>query len=202
MSRSKLDEVLERIQELERELSQELEELLQEKQQQFRYRLEKGKAKFEKGVASLQRRRRVGLFRYLFGAELKHLLTSPVIYSLIIPFTLLDLWVTIYQHVCFRAYGIPRVKRREYIVIDRHRLAYLNLLEKINCVYCGYVNGVIAYVREVAGRTEQYWCPIKHARVTASFHPHTHEFTDFGDAEAYRDKLVHLRSALSKLSSE
>jgi hypothetical protein len=49
------------------------------------------------------------------------------------------------------------------VVIDRHRLGYLNPVQKLNCVFCGYGNGVIAYAREITARTEQYWCPIKHA---------------------------------------
>ena len=30
-----------------------------------------------------------------------------------------------------------RVRRSRYFVIDRHHLAYLNGIEKLNCVYCG-----------------------------------------------------------------
>jgi hypothetical protein len=95
-----------------------------------------------------------------------------VIYSLGIPLALMDIWVTVYQHVCFRAYGIPRVKRSDYVIIDRNHLRYLNLIEALNCVYCGYANGVISYAREIASRTEQHWRPIKHAlrtRATRSF---------------------------------
>jgi hypothetical protein len=33
-----------------------------------------------------------------------------------------------------------------------------------------YANGVFAYVREVGSRTEQYWCPIKHARRVLGVH--------------------------------
>jgi hypothetical protein len=91
-------------------------------------------------------------------------LTAPVIYAVIVPLVLLDLFVTIYQRVCFPVYGIPKVNRGDYLIFDRHHLAYLNALEKLNCAYCSYANGLIAYVREIAGRTEQYWCPIKHAR--------------------------------------
>ena len=65
-------------------------------------------------------------------------------------------------------------------------LAYLNALEKLNCAYCSYANGVIAFTREVAGRTERYWCPIKHARRVLGAHPHYSEFVDYGDAEAFR----------------
>ena len=59
--------------------------------------------------------------------------------------------------------AFAQVKRSEYVIIDRNHLSYLNLIEAFNCVYCGYANGVIAYVREIASRTEQHWCPIKHA---------------------------------------
>ena len=41
------------------------------------------------------------------------------------------------------------------MVIDRYALSYLNVIEKLNCVYCEYVNGLIAYVQEIAARTEQ-----------------------------------------------
>lgn len=49
-------------------------------------------------------------------------------------------------------------------------LSYLNAIEKLNCVYCGYGNGVIAYGREIIARTEQFWCPIKHASKAAGEH--------------------------------
>jgi len=51
-------------------------------------------------------------------------------------------------------------------------------------------------VREVAGRTEQYWCPIRHARRVRGPHAHYREFVDYGDAEAYRTRLIPLRDEL------
>ena len=75
---------------------------------------------------------------------------------MVVPIALLDAWLTIYQRVCFPIYGIAPVRRSTYIVIDRQHLAYLNAVEMLNCVYCGYANGVFAYVREIAGKTEQY----------------------------------------------
>jgi len=51
--------------------------------------------------------------------------------------------------------------------LDRSKLHYLNALESLNCVCC-YANGLTAFVAEIAGRTEQHWCPIKHARVLAA----------------------------------
>lgn len=129
------------------------------------------------------------------------LLTAPLIYSLLLPFVLLDLWVTLYQSICFRIYGIAPVRRRQYFTIDRHKLAYLNGIEKVNCTLCSYANGVIAYVREVAARTEQYWCPIKHARAIPNPHPRYHVFLDYGDAEGYRNDLGTLRDALRRAAS-
>jgi hypothetical protein len=88
------------------------------------------------------------------------------------------------------------VQRSSYIVIDRHHLGYLNAIEKANCMFCSYANGVFAYTREVAGRTEQYWCPIRHAQRVRGAHAHYAEFVPFGDAEGYRQRLPLLRAEL------
>jgi hypothetical protein len=117
---------------------------------------------------------------------------------MIVPIGLLDLWISLYQAVCFPLYGIAHVRRASYIVIDRQHLEYLNAIEKFNCVYCGYANGVFAYVREIAGRTEQYWCPIRHAKRVRAPHPHYREFVDYGDAQAYLRELPVLRSKLKR----
>jgi hypothetical protein len=116
--------------------------------------------------------------------------------TLIVPVALLDLSVMIYQAICFPVYKIPKVHRRDYLVFDRHHLAYLNILEKINCAYCSYANGAIAFAREVASRTEVYWCPIKHARRVLGPHPHYQGFADFGDAEAYRERLTQMKDGV------
>ena len=84
------------------------------------------------------------------------------------------------------------MRRRDYLVFDRHHLAYLNALEKLNCAYCSYANGLIAYVREIASRTEQYWCPIKHARRLIGAHANYATFEDYGDAEGYQRRLAEL----------
>lgn len=138
-----------------------------------------------------QRRYKTGLFRFLLRTRLLVALTAPLIYLGWIPFLLMDLFVTIYQAICFPVYRIPRVKRSEYMVFDRQDLPYLNIVEKFNCFYCSYGNGVAAYTREVAARTEQYWCPIKHARKAISAHQLYIGFADFGDAETFRKKYGH-----------
>ncbi len=137
--------------------------------------------------------------RYLREASFRNLLTVPLIWVCLIPALLLDLVVTIYQALCFPVYGIPKARRGDYIVIDRHSLSYLNMIEKINCIYCGYFNGLIAYIREIAARTEQYWCPIKHARRLGSFHSRYDHFLEYGDAEGFRREMEKTRRDFSDL---
>ena len=125
-----------------------------------------------------------------------------MIYSLIVPLAVLDLWIFAYQWVCFPICGIARMPRRSDFVFDRHTLAYLNGIEKISCTYCSYANGLIAYVREVAARTEQYWCPIKHAHAPAAPHGRYHRFFDYGDAESYHGDLTALRGTLRTMEPD
>ena len=163
---------------------------------QFKYRLANGKAAFDAEIKQVHRRLRIGNWRYLRETPLRHIAVSPVIYAMVIPLALLDLSFSVYQWICFKAWGIARVPRRQYVVIDRHRLQYLNVIEKVNCVYCGYANGVLAYTREIAGRTEQYWCPIRHATQIRGPHSRYTLFVAYGDADGYRTRLDDLRAKL------
>ena len=176
-----------------RALEAELEAELAKTRADLRVGLEKGRAVFEEELLRRHRELRTRLSAYVLNAHLLTILTAPVIYALIVPLVLLDVFVTVYQAVCFPVYGIPKVRRRDYLVFDRYHLAYLNALEKLNCAYCSYANGLIAYVREIAGRTEQYWCPIKHARRMIGAHPLYATFEDYGDAEGYRKWLEQLQ---------
>jgi hypothetical protein len=51
----------------------------------------------------------------------------------------------------------------------------------------------LAYVTEIAGRTEQHWCPIKHARRLQKTHDRYSHFLPYGDAAAYRKKIEEVR---------
>lgn len=187
-----IDDILEHIRALELELESEF----ARQRAGLRFGFERGKILFEQEAKRRHRELKTSLARYLLKARPLVVITAPVIYSMIIPFALIDLWVSIYQAICFRAYGIPQVKRSRYFVFDRSALAYLNALEKLNCAYCSYANGVAAYAREVAARTEQYWCPIKHARRVFGAHARYAGFEEFGDGEHYRAQLQRLRAAL------
>ena len=135
------------------------------------------------------------LWPYLLGVHPLVILTSPVIYGCAIPFLALDLAVTIYQAICFPVYGIAKVPRHDYLVFDRGRLAYLNAIEKVGCVYCSYANGLLAYIVEIAARTEQHFCPIKHARPPLRPHSHYSAFVPYGDPRAYRKLVDHIAPA-------
>lgn len=187
-----VDDILEKIQALEQELEVEFAKA----RAGLDYGLERGRARFEEEVKRRHEALRKGLGKYLAGASPLVVLTAPVIYSLIVPFVLVDLMVMAYQAICFPVYGIPKVRRRDYLVFDRHHLAYLNIIEKMNCAYCSYCNGVAGFVREVTARTEIYWCPIKHARRMLGPHPHYVGFADFGDAQGFRDRMAALKDGV------
>ena len=180
------------------ELQEKIDEELKQRAEQLRYEMHNRRVVFEREVIHAHREFRVHLARYLVHARFLTVLTAPVIYAMAIPFAFLDLSMMIYQFICFPAYGIPRVRRRDYIVFDRHKLAYLNALEKFNCLYCAYGNGLIAYVQEIASRTEAYWCPIKHARRPKTFAPRYAQFSDYGSAETYREDLERNRESARK----
>ncbi len=189
-----LEELLSRIKAAQQEFEQEFDRLLEEKRKEFQYQIRRGRVIFERQVRRLQKQQRTGIWTYIRQAPPAIIISAPVIYGMIIPLALLDLTITLYQHICFRIYKIPLVKRRDYLTVDRHYLPYLNLIEKINCMYCGYGNGLIEYAREVIGRTEKYWCPIKHARRTPDPHRHVEKFFDYGDARAWKHDLNKIRN--------
>lgn len=192
-----LNELLDEISRLQGEVENRWEDM----RQQFKYTIEGRKVRFEEEIQRLHARYKTRLIKYIISARPLSLLTAPVIYSMVIPIALLDAAITIYQHICFRAYGIPRVNRRDYIIIDRHQLNYLNIIEKFNCVYCGYGNGFMAYSQEIIARTEQYWCPIKHAQRVHGIHEHYKKFAEYGDAENYLKQLAALRKELKDIDN-
>ena len=177
-------------------LQGELDREIETRRKALGWRLKKGLVEFEHGVTIEHRRLRMGVGAFMAQSPIGVILTGPVIYSLVVPLVLLDAWASLYQAICFRVYRIPRAHRSQYVVIDRRHLAYLNWIEALNCVYCGYGNGVLAYVREIASRTEQYWCPIKHALKVTDPHLRYYEFLEFGDAEGYRARLDQFREGL------
>jgi hypothetical protein len=195
---SRIDVLIEQMRELESQTQVEFDK----RRGDFAFTIEKRRARFSQEVSELQRGLKTGLFKYITGATILSVVTAPVIYAGILPMLALDLFLWIYQSICFPVYRIPKVRRSDYLELDRGDLPYLNLVEKVNCAYCGYANGLAAYYREITARTEQYWCPIKHARRIQAAHSRYPNFFEYGDAESYRLGLERLRAALAEAEQE
>lgn len=190
-----------RIKELLEEIrirEEELEEVLKTHEVEFLYKLEGSKIKFEATVEQAHRKLKVGIIQWLQKSSLLNTLSAPIIYAMIFPFIILDLAISLYQLICFHLYDIQKVERKKYIVIDRQHLSYLNLIEKINCMYCGYVNGLLSYSCEIVARTEQFWCPIKHARKVLGSHRRYAHFSDYGDPNNHHEHVTKMRDSLPK----
>ncbi len=191
---SKLQELLNEIRELEARVASEI----NREAEALGYTIRRGRAHFEEEVLKRHRTFAVSISRYLRESSLRIIITAPLIYSLLFPLLLLDLFIEVYHRICFPVYGIRYVRRSDYIIIDRHRLQYLNAIERVHCVYCSYAGGFLAYAQEIAACTEQYWCPIKHAEMTTAVHSRYHKFTAYGDAENYQKRLEALRKAFKE----
>jgi len=160
--------------------------------------IEKEEEKLSAGLLTVQKEFKVNAFFYIARAPILHILTAPVIYAGIIPAFILEFFLFIYQMINFRVYQIAPVVRKEYFAFDRANLDFLNIVEKINCFYCSYFSGLLSYTMEIIGRTEQFWCPIRHARKLHSHHAHYSKFLPYGDGARYRKELPKLRNDLKK----
>ena len=174
---------------------------LRRKEAEFLYEVRMKKVRFTEEATLRHQKLSKRLHRSILDSTLLVVLTTPIIWFCLVPFVFLDLVITAYQATCFGIYGIPKVSRGEYLLLDRKRLSYLNFLEKLNCEYCAYGNGVLAYATEVAARTEQYWCPIKHALRMKAMHGRYRFFFDYGDAEHYRQQIEHVRRSFEDITN-
>lgn len=159
----------------------------------------KGKRiEFEESVRQTHLRLKRSFFHWVITYRPQNLITGPIIYSMIIPLLILDLFVSFYQATCFPIYKITKVRRADYIVFDRQQLEYLNFIEKFHCTYCAYGNGLMAYVSEIVAKTEEYFCPIKHAKKILGKHSRYVHFLRYGEAEDYESKLEKIRVAMGE----
>jgi hypothetical protein len=193
-----LDSLLEQMRALEVKILQEL----KRNEQEFFYEVRQGKVRFTDEARARHKLLVKRFIHYIRDSRFFIIATTPVIWACILPVMFMDLVMSAYQAICFPIYGIPKVKRRDYIILDRSRLAYLNWAEKMNCEYCAYTNGVLACASEIAARTEQYWCPIKHALRMKSMHSRYRFFFDYGDAEHYRQQIELVRRSFEDIEPE
>ena len=107
-------------------LEEELQTALHEHAIKIFYRLDGKRVEFERSVKDAHRRLKRGILRWIVTDRPQNFITGPIIYGMGIPLVVADLCVTFYQATCFPIYRIAKVKRSDYIVIDRHHLGYLN----------------------------------------------------------------------------
>jgi len=181
--KSRINKILEEIDIKKQELKQEYLNLMDK----YSFTFVKWKIVFTREAREANRKKRISIFESIFSARVREVLSIPFIYSMIIPAIILDLFLFLYQNTAIRLYGIPLAKRSDYITFDRKELDYLNWIQKINCLYCSYVNWLFSYAVEVAGRTEKYWCPIKNAKKLKANHDWQRYFADYWDAEWFRE---------------
>ncbi len=194
----KLNLLIAKIKELESEIVAEI----HEREKQFGYEIQGTRVRFSKAIEAQHRKVAKSLVRYLRESRLMCIVSAPVIWACVVPAILLHVAANVYQFVCFPIYGIPKVRRQDYFVMDRGHLLYLNSIQRLNCLYCEYANGMLAYVQEIAGRTEQYWCPIKHALNLKTRHSRYQRFLDFGDAEEFHKRFEDVRKDFADLKKK
>jgi hypothetical protein len=182
---SRIKEILIKIEKLNQSLKKEQLRLAEK----YGYHIRKGRVFFLESIKRKNRRFRIPTWKYVIPRKIKHLASLPFIYSMLVPALVLDIFITIYQFATFPLYGIPKIKRSDYFIYDRRFLDYLNVIQKIHCMYCSYVNGLFSYALEIGARTERYWCPIKSASKTGTYHQWYKDYADYGDPEQWSCKF-------------
>ena len=188
----RIKEIIEEIETMKKKLGEEI-----SKQEEYvNYEIRNGYIKFEEEMFDSQKQNMMHLWDWFREIPLLQLLSAPVVYMMIVPAIVLDIMLFIYHNVVSRVFKIKFGKRSDYIVFDRQYLGYLNVVEKLNCLYCAYFNGLMQYASSIAARTEFYFCPIKHAKKIAYKHEFYHTFLPYGDGNEYQKKLKELRKDL------
>lgn len=185
----KIKEIVEEIEAMKLKLSQEI----AEQENHIKYKIQDGYVSFEKEVLDKHKDNMKNLFAWFGEVPLLHYIAAPFIYAMVIPAMLFDVIIFFYQQVVFRIFKFEFIKRSDYIIFDHQYLGYLNPIEKLNCLYCSYVNGLMQYISAIAGRTEFYFCPIKHAKKIAYEQSHYDKYFAYGDEKDYQNKLDLLR---------
>ena len=195
--RSKINLILKEIDRKRTELRKEYNNLMDK----YGFTLKWGKIIFNTDIKKLHKKQKKPIFDTIYYAKFREVLSIPFIYSMIFPALFLDLMLFIYQQVAFRLYRIPFVKRKDYIIYDRALLSYLNVIQKVNCLYCSYVNWLFSYAVEVWWRTERYWCPIKHARKWDWWHDREKHFADYWDHDWFKETFCKNEDTYKKIES-
>lgn len=125
-------------------------------------------------------------FNHIRFKTLRHTISIPFIWALIVPLVILDVFTELYHRIGFPLYGMKYIKRSDYVLIDRQKLSYLKWYAKIFCMYCGYANGFLRYASAIAAASEEYWCNVMHhGKIGFKSPEHHKEFIEYGDKKEY-----------------
>jgi len=56
--------------------------------------------------------------------------------------------VFMYRFLLAPAFGLKRLRTRDYIFFDRHQVSGLSWFDKVNCLFCAYANGTIKLMND------------------------------------------------------
>lgn len=123
--------------------------------------------------------------------QIRYLLSTPFIYGMAPVMLVFHLCLEIYHRVAFYLYDIKYVDMKDHFVFDRFAKKELNTLQKLNCIYCEYGNGLASYIQEIIGKTEAYWCPLKHKKHIKNPHSYYDSFMEYDtcDFSTKRDTI-------------
>jgi hypothetical protein len=155
--------------------------------------LRNGKIWFSEEIKKEHRRLKTSLFRYAVYSRVLAILTAPFIYACILPFVLLDLFVSMYQWVCFPVYGVPKARLRDYMAIDRNKLRYLNALEGLIVCTAHMQTDCLPTLWKSQDGAALVPNRARARRIQQAHDRYSH-FLPFGDAAAYRERIDKVRN--------
>lgn len=106
--------------------------------------------------------RRLGWTRVLVGG-LSMYVTIPIIV-----FFHLTIVVLLYQWTLRPLFGLERVHWANHVRLDRHRIAGLSPIDKFNCEFCGYANGLCTMLNKELDHLSRHSAPIGWWRATVA----------------------------------
>jgi hypothetical protein len=89
----------------------------------------------------------------VYGSQVKRIgiarvLTGGTAMYICLPFIVLQhifYLFFFYNVLLFHLIGLPRLKFTNYVVVDRYKIEALPWLDRFNCMYCGYANGLYMF---------------------------------------------------------
>ncbi len=86
----------------------------------------------------------------IFSSHVKRIGLARTLAGGLPMYTCIPLLVILHVTTCVIGYqwlirpllGLPKVRWADYVIIDRHRIRGMSGLDKFNCMFCGYANGL------------------------------------------------------------